>query len=145
MVKYFSFLALSFLPFFVACKKSSDSTNNALLEQYFETNILNSNFTVSLAEDSSIDITSDYTGEVFVLLKTDFYHGPLQATKGGIIYTGSWSSNSDYSQLIITLPDPPAEFAFLTRSWRFTSKNIPTMELAPWGSTAPIVLHMTRQ
>jgi hypothetical protein len=144
MVKYFSFFALSFLLAGTSCKKSGDATN-PLLEQYFETNVLNKNFTVSLAEDSSTDITSNYAGYVFVLLKTDYYHGPLQATKNGTVYTGTWSSNSDYSQLIITLPNPPSEFQFLTRSWRFTSKNLPTMELAPWGSNAPIALHMTRQ
>lgn len=145
MVKYITFLAFSFLLFSSACKKSSDIANNPILEQYFEANVLNSNFVVSLAVDSSTDITSDYSGDVFVLKKTDFYHGPLQATKGGVVYTGSWSCNSDYGQLIITLPNPPAEFAFLSRSWRFTSKNLPTMALAPWGSNAPIVLHMYRQ
>ena len=145
MVKYFSFFVLSFLLFNSSCKKSLDSISNTQLEQYFESNILNRNFTVSLALDSSIDITSNYTGEGFVLLKTDFYHGPLQATKGAIVYTGSWSCNSDYSQLIITLPDSPSEFVFLTRKWRFTSKSLPTMKLAPWGSTAPVVLNMYRQ
>ena len=145
MVKYFSFFVFSFLLFNSSCKKSLDSISNTQLEQYFESNILNRNFTVSLALDSSIDITSNYTGEGFVLLKTDFYHGPLQATKGGIVYTGSWSCNSDYSQLIITLPDSPSEFVFLTRKWRFTSKSLPTMKLAPWGSTAPVVLNMYRQ
>jgi hypothetical protein len=145
MVKYFYFFAFSFLLFNSACKKSLDSVSNTQLEQYFESNILNRNFTVSLAQDSSNNITSSYTGELFVLLKTDFYHGPLQATKGGIVYTGSWSCNSDYSQLIITLPNPPSEFVFLTRPWRFTSKSLPTMKLAPWGSTAPVVLNMYRQ
>lgn len=145
MVKYFSFFILSLLFFGSACKKTDNPPSNPILEQYFETNVLNRNFAVSLAQDNGTDMTSDYSGEVFVLMKTDFYHGPLQATKGGIVYTGSWSCNSDYGQLIITLPNPPAEFAFLSREWRFTSKNLPTMELAPWGSSAPIVLHMYRQ
>jgi hypothetical protein len=145
MVRFFSLFVFSALLFGSACKKSVDASNNALLEQYFETNILNRNFTVSLATDNGADITSDYSGEVFVLLKTDFYHGPLQATKGGMVYTGSWSCNSDYGQLTIMLPNPPPEFAFLSRAWRFTSKGLPTMELAPWGSSAPIVLHMYRQ
>lgn len=144
MAKYFIFFAFSFLLAGTSCKKSGDATN-PLLEQYFETNVLNSNFIVSLATDNGTDITSNYTGDVFVLLKTDFYHGPLQATKNGTVYTGTWSSNSDYSQLVITLPNPPSEFQFLARSWRFTSKDLPTMGLAPWGSTDPIVLHMTRQ
>jgi len=69
----------------------------------------------------------------------------LQAIKNGVTYTGTWSSNDDYSKLVITLPNPPSEFSFLSREWRFTSKNLPTLELAPWGSTDPIVLHMRRQ
>ncbi len=145
MVKYFSFLACLFLLPVVSCKKALSSANKTLAEQYFETNILTRNFTVTLATDSSADLTADYAGEIFVLLETDLYHGPLQATKNGIVYNGTWSANSDYSQLIITLPNPPAEFAFLSREWRFTSKNVPTMALAPWGSTAPIALQMTRQ
>ena len=145
MVKYFSFVACIFLLPNVSCKKTLSSANTTVLEQYFETNILTKNFAVTLATDSTADITSDYTGEIFVLLETDLYHGPLQATKNGVVYMGTWSANSDYSQLIITLPDPPAEFAFLSRAWRFTSKNVPTMALSPWGSTAPIALQMTRQ
>lgn len=145
MIKYFSFLACLFLLFVVSCKKVLNSANTTLLEQYFETNILTRNFIVTFATDSTTDITSDYTGENFVLLETDLHHGPLQATKNGVVYVGTWSANDDYSQLIITLPNPPAEFAFLSRAWRFISKNVPTMALAPWGSTAPIVLQMTRQ
>jgi hypothetical protein len=145
MIKYFSFLACLFLLPVVSCKKVLSSVNKTLAEQYFETNILTKNFIVTVATDSSADITSDYAGEIFVLLKTDLYHGPLQATKNGVVYNGTWSANSDYGQLIITLPNPPAEFVFLSRAWRFTSKNVPTMALAPWGSTAPIALQMTRQ
>lgn len=143
MIKYFYFLALSFLLFSTSCKKSGD-TNNPVLEQLFESNVLNRDFTVSLATDNGTDLTANYNGYTFVLLKTDFYHGPLQAKKSSTTFMGTWSSNSDYSQLIITLPNPPAEFSFLSRSWRFTSKSFPTLELAPWGSGAPIVLHMYR-
>jgi hypothetical protein len=143
MVKYFYFLMLSFLLLGISCKKSADA-NNPVLEQLFESNILNRDFTVSLATDNGTDLTANYAGYTFQLSKTDFYHGPLQAKKNGTTFTGTWSSNSDYSQLIITLPNPPSEFSFLSRSWRFTSKNFPTLALAPWGSNDPIVLHMYR-
>jgi hypothetical protein len=143
MVKYFYFLMLSFLLLGISCKKSGDA-NNPVLEQLFESNILNRDFTVSLATDNGTDLTANYVGYTFQLSKTDFYHGPLQAKKNGTTFTGTWSSNSDYSQLIITLPNPPSEFSFLSRSWRFTSKNFPTLALAPWGSNDPIVLHMYR-
>jgi hypothetical protein len=70
----------------------------------------------------------------------------MTGTKDGVTISGTWGSNSDYSRLNISLTNPsaPAEFSFINRSWRFTRKNFPVMELAPWGSTAPIVLHMRR-
>lgn len=142
------FIILFFCGFFLicntSCKKEKIIPEN-FLEQLFENNILNKDFIVELATDSSVDITSDYAGYKFILLKTDLLHGPLQAKKNNQVYEGTWSSNSDYSKLIITLPNTPEEFVFLTREWRFTSKNIPKLELAPWGSTAPVVLHMLRQ
>ena len=130
---------------YCSCKKPSDVVGNPLLEQFFELNVLNRDFTVSLATKDSTDLTANYIGWTFVLQKDDYYHGPLKATKGSNVYTGTWSSNEDYGKLIITLPTPPDDFSFLNRSWRFTSKSFPTMKLAPWGSTANIVLHMYRK
>ena len=144
-LKNISFIVLCFLLLFTSCKKAGDLVNNPLLEQYFETNVLNRDFTVSLATDNSTDLTPNYTGYIFVLLKTDFYHGPLKATIGNTVYMGTWSSNADYSKLDISLPVPPPEFTFLNRSWRFTSKSFPTLKLSPWGSTEALVLHMYRQ
>ena len=143
MTKCISFFLISLFLICSSCKKG-DTGNNPLLEKYFETNILTRNFIVSLAKDNTTDLTANYNGYIFVLLKTDLYHGPMTATKNGVVYDGTWSSNSDYSKLVITLPDSPAEFNFLTRSWRFTSKNLPTLKLAPWGSSDPIVLYMKR-
>lgn len=138
------FLLLFSVLLFTSCKKP-EIKGNALLEQYFESNILNRNFIVSLAKDTAIDLTSNYNGYIFVLLKTDMYHGPLNATKNNVVYEGAWSSNDDYSKLTITLPNAPSEFVFLTRNWRFTSKNLPTLKFAPWGSTDPKALNMTQQ
>ncbi|MDQ6903454.1 MAG: hypothetical protein M3139_10635 [Bacteroidota bacterium] len=138
-------LILSLYLVCTSCKKTAALNTATLLEQYFETDVINRNFIVTLAKDSSADLTSNYNGYVFVLLKTDLYHGPLQATKSGTIYTGTWDCNSDYSKLTISLPSPPADFGFLNRAWRFKSKNLPTLQLAPWGSTDSLLLHMYRQ
>lgn len=126
------------------CKKTSDVVGNPLLEQFFELNVLNRNFTVSLASQDGTDLTSEFSGYTFVLQKDDYYHGPLKATFGNQVYMGTWVCNEDYGKLTINLPTPPDNFTFLNRAWRFTSKNFPTMKLAPWGSTADIVLHMYR-
>jgi hypothetical protein len=140
-------LFAAILLLFASCKKSI-TQDNPLVQAYFNTNILNRNFIIQFASDSSVDITSVYTKDTF-LLKNDsssMYEGSMTASKDGIIYTGTWDSNSDYSKLDIniTTPTTPSEFVFLNRSWRFTKKDIPVLQLAPWGSTDPKVLYMQR-
>ncbi|MDB5277760.1 MAG: hypothetical protein JWR61_2715 [Ferruginibacter sp.] len=130
------------------CKKLKLlSGDQSTLEQYFADNVLGRTFVVDFASDSSADITSQYAGYDFILTKTtSFYEGDMTGTKDGITCTGTWSSNSDYSKLVINLNSSniPASFAFLNRSWKFTKKGVPVLELAPWGSTDPKVLHMRR-
>ncbi|MDQ6762561.1 MAG: hypothetical protein M3015_08025 [Bacteroidota bacterium] len=138
-------LLIPALVIFTSCKKLADRVTETQLEKYFETNVLNRDFIITLATDSTADFTTDYNGYVFVLLKTDYYHGPLKVTKGTNVYLGTWMANEDFGKLDISLPDMPPEFIFLTRSWRFTSKNLPTLKFAPWGSNAPIELNMYRQ
>lgn len=128
-----------------SCKKPTTTDPTNLLQQYFDANILNQSFSIILATDHGTDLTSSYNGYTFKLLKTDYYQGPIEMKYGTSTYTGSWSANADYSKLIINLPATPSVFAFLTREWRFTSKNLPELDLAPWGTTDPIVLHILRQ
>lgn len=128
-----------------SCAKSAvEAVQTSYLQQQFEDNILNKNFRVHLATDNGIDLTPQYNGYTYVLLKSTFYNGPMTAVKNGTTYNGSWSSNEDYSKLVISFPSAPAEFNFLNREWRFTKKSLPIMELAPWGTTEPKVLHMER-
>lgn len=137
---------LIFLLAFFSCKKAKLLTGPGTpTENLFENTVINQNFIISLATDSTTDITSEYAGYTFKLLKTDYYHGPLEAKKDANTYSGSWSSNEDYSKLVITLPATPSPFIFLTRAWRFTKKDFEELDLAPWGSTAPVVLHMVKQ
>ena len=130
------------------CKKLALATGDQhALEQYFADNVLNRTFVVDFASDSSIDITSKYTGNNFVLTKTtSYYDGNMTGIKDGVTYTGTWVSNSDYSKLVINLNSPsiPATFVFLNRAWKFTKKGVPVLQLAPWGSTDPKVLYMRR-
>jgi len=115
------------------------------LEKYFEENILNRDFTVQLATDTSKDLTAQFSGYKFRLLKNTLLNGPMTAISGTDLYSGSWSCNDDYSKLVITLPSSVSTFSFLNREWKFTKKAVPVMELAPWGTTDPKVLHMERQ
>ena len=46
-----------------SCKKIIENSSQALLQQYFENNILNRDFVVSLATDNGTDLTAQYTGE----------------------------------------------------------------------------------
>jgi len=143
-------MIIAFLLFAGSCKKSNppDYIVN-VYEQYFETNILNRDFRVKLATDSGKDITSEYTGYTFKLLKNTYYQGPMTATMNSnpaVIYDGTWSTNEDFSKLVITLSELPVpkEFIFLNRQWKFIKKAIPVMELAPWGTIDPKILHMER-
>src|SRR4051812_8921574 len=85
---------------FSSCSKelqdAIDGTGtSSALEQYFEANVLNQNFTINLATNNGVDLTPNYAGYLFKMMKTDYYHGPATATKGTTVYTGTWSSNSD--------------------------------------------------
>ena len=88
-----------------SCKKLALlSGDQSTLEKYFAENVLNRNFIVDFASNSGTDITSQYTGYNFVLTKdTSFYNGNMTGTKEGVTYSGTWSSNSDYSKLVINL------------------------------------------
>jgi hypothetical protein len=133
-----------------SCKKAKPPAYIAnVYEQYFETNILNRDFRVALATDNGTDLTSQYTGYTFRLLKNTYYDGPMTAVRSGanpVTYTGTWNCNEDFSKLVISITQPaiPADFNFINRPWRFTKKAFPIMELAPWGTTDPKVLHMER-
>lgn len=142
----FSVLLFVFTIFFLGCKKTKKDISQDVLQQYFDINILNRDFKVNLATDNGTDLTPNYTNYVFRLLKTTNYDGPMTAKRNDSTYTGTWSTNEDFSKLTITLTQPliPQPFIFLNRSWRFTKKALPVMELAPWGTADPIVLHMER-
>lgn len=140
-------LCMAALLLFTGCKKGGTITpNQNALEQYFEENVLNKDFTVHFASDNGADITSQFSGFTFKLLKNTYYDGAMTATNSLFTINGTWSSNSDYSKLVITLPSTTfPSFAFLSREWKFTKKAIPILELAPWGTTEPDILHMQRQ
>lgn len=142
MYKYVIIFLLTLSGF--SCKKE-EKVMNAANEKLFEETILNSDFVVSYANDDGTILTSNYSGYVFVLRKTDNYHGPMKVSKNGQVYEGSWSANEDYGKLTITLPSLPVEFKFLSRAWRFTSKKLPVLKLAPWGQGDGISVDMTRQ
>lgn len=131
-----------------SCKKlAAAAGSRSAYEALFEENILNRNFIVNLATDSSKNITSQFSGYNFILTKTtSYYDGPMTGTKAGVTYSGTWACNEDFSKLTISLtsPTPPTEFTFINRAWKFTKKAFPIMELAPWGSTDPKVLFMER-
>lgn len=137
---------ISLILLLTGCSKSGgiSAIPQTVLQQFFEQNILNRDYKVKLATDTGVDLTPRYNGYIFRLLKNTSFDGALTATKGPAIYNGTWSSNDDYSKLVITLPTLPVEFVFLNREWKFTKKDIPVMELAPWGTTDPKVLQMER-
>lgn len=145
--RYFIVLLSAAVLLLSSCKKTVETVSQQTVQQYFEETILNKNFVVAYAKDTSTDITSNYNNDTFVLKKgATYYDGAMTGKSAGIIYTGTWSSNEDYGKLIINInvPTPPAAFTFINRPWKFTKKSLPIMELAPWGTTDPKILHMRR-
>lgn len=129
---------------FLGCQKTDPTSS--VLEDYFEDNVLNRNFSITYALDKGEVITDQYNGFIFVLKKGgDYYSGPLVVTVSGDTYNGTWSSNDDYGKLQIVLPGTPEAFKFLTRDWRFTSKKLPALKFAPWGSADDTALTMERR
>jgi hypothetical protein len=129
---------------FSGCKKSEEEIQRNLAQEYFDANIINKDIIVRLASDSGVVFTSVYNGYIFKLLKNTYLDGPLLVNRAGINYLGTWSCNDDYGKLTINLPASNADFKFLNREWRFVKKSMPIMELAPWGTTEPKLLHMER-
>ncbi|MGG9972707.1 hypothetical protein ACQ33O_13020 [Ferruginibacter sp. SUN002] len=145
--RFFIALISALLLLLCSCNKSADDYTITDFQKYFEANILNKDFVVYYASDNGTELTSNYIGYTFVLTKTtSYFDGPITGTKGSDVYTGTWSSNEDYSKLTINLTDPsiPTEFIFLNRPWKFTDKTFPVLELAPWGTSEPKVLKMQR-
>jgi len=149
LFKWRFFIAIIFsltLLLLLGCKKKESAPIQDAYQKYFEENVLNRDYKVDFASDNGTDITAQFNGYLFKLYKNTFSDGPMTGIKNGITITGTWSSNDDYSKLVINLNQPsiPAEFGFINRQWRFTKKDFPVMELAPWGSTEPDILHMKR-
>ena len=131
------------LVFALGCSKGS--SDPAISQTYFQDNYLDRNYTIHVATDNGADLTAQYNGFVFRLVKGTGADGPVTVTKNTSTWTGTWATNADYSKLTINLPAGVPEFVFLIREWKFTHKGIPILELAPWGTLDPKVLHMERQ
>lgn len=73
-----------------SCSKSAvEAIQTSYLQQQFEDNILNKNFRVYLATDNGLNLTPQYSGYTFVLLKSTYYNGPMTGVKNGITYNGT--------------------------------------------------------
>ncbi len=140
-------LACALLLLLTGCKKTVQDIQVPVLQRYFEQEILNRNYVVEYAADNGLDKTADYSGYYFILTRTNSYiDGPMIGFKGTDTIRGTWTSNDEYGFLTIDLrtPAPPPSFSFINRKWRFVRKDVPVMQLAPWGTTEPKVLHMRR-
>ena len=133
---------------FSSCKKLELLTGSkSAMEQFFADNVLDKNFVISFASDSTADITNTFSGYTFKFSKTtSFYDGTIVAAKAGATYTGAWITNSDFSKLTINLTTPaiPNELVFLNRAWKFTKKDLDLMILAPWFDDGPKVLRIKK-
>lgn len=139
------FIALLFALAILALQ-GCEKIKEELAKDYFEDNVLDRDFIIDRATNDTADITTQFAGWVFRLRKNTYTDGPMTATKSGVMHTGTWLLTENYGKLTININQPsvPAGFEYLNRSWRFTEKSLPVLKFAPWGSSAPHVLHMRR-
>lgn len=146
--KYSTLIIVLICMLLSACKKTVTQPVEDLAKVIFEQNILNKDFVVKkFINKDSVDLTAQFEGDTFTLIKNTYQDGPLKARKNGIEYSGgTWACTEDYGKLTITLPSTVPEFSLLVKDWRFVSKDIPVMELAPWlePKTSPSRLQMER-
>jgi hypothetical protein len=146
--RFFIALACAILLLCAGCKKTLAALGNkSALQEYFDEEILNRTFVVDLATDSTVDITNRYAGYKFILTRTSsFIDGPMIGYLDADTIRGTWTSSDDYGFLTINLNTPvtPTSFVFLNRKWRFVRKDVPIMQLAPYGTLDPKVLNMRR-
>jgi len=162
-MKYSRIAFILFLTFWViitptisSCKKENnnqpldtikpvDTTKATYMEKMFELYVLNSANIITLAVDSSgNNITPQYQDEVIYLRKNTYYDGPLEIFTGGTKYTGTWKSNSDYSNLELKIIGRP-EFAFFESPWRFTYKSLTLLKLYPIQNLGQKALHLQKK
>src|SRR5690349_15856131 len=84
--RFFIALAIATILLLSGCSKEAlVAANRNLLEQYFEDNILNRDFVVELATDSTANLTSQFNGYTFKLSKNTLQDGPMTASYGGTV------------------------------------------------------------
>ncbi len=122
----------------------NDSAVRAYMEKIFEAMVLNQPVRIVLAVDSSgNNITPNYQDMVIYLRKDTYYNGPLEILAKGTKYMGTWSSNSDYSRLNLSILGIP-EFAFFDKTWRFTYKSSTLLKIAPVVNPGKKTLHLEK-
>ena len=88
--RYIIVILLSIIILLASCSKSAiEAKYISAAQQYFDDNVLGRDFKVALATDNGTDITTNYTGFLFKLIKSTYYDGPFTATNGGTVYSGT--------------------------------------------------------
>jgi len=137
-----------------SCKKETTANNTppvdttkkaTYLEQMFELYVLNSPVMITQAIDTAgNNITPIYQNQIITLKKKTYYDGPMEILAGGILYTGTWKSNNDYSTLELSITGKP-EFEFFLSPWRFTYKSLTILRLAPISNPLKKALELQKK
>ena len=84
--RFFIAVLLAIMLLLGSCKKTIENVSQQTVQQYFEETILNKNFIVEYAKDTTTDITANYNSDTFVLKKgSTYYDGAMTGKKGGIV------------------------------------------------------------
>ncbi len=112
---------LVFVAGIISCSKKKleeKAYEPSVMNKFFEDYILNKDISVSIAKYEGRDTSAMYAGYSFKLLRNTYYDGPFEARVNGVLYTGTWQCNEDYSKLTLNISGTGA-LDWVKLNWKY--------------------------
>ncbi|MEP6676651.1 MAG: hypothetical protein ABJA78_15925 [Ferruginibacter sp.] len=114
------FIALSFLLFFVSCKKADDNNTSIISVAAVNTTVETGTWRVTYYYDKDHDATLAFSGYSFSFAA----NGTIAAIKTGSTVSGNWSSGNDDSAVKFVLNFiSPAAFIEISNDWHVLERT----------------------
>jgi hypothetical protein len=123
---------------FSSCARNNDSSNQDINQV-----VVTDSWRVTLFTDSGNNETADFSGYSFEFLQ----NGTINATKGGVMQTGSWSVSSSSNKFNIDLgpkDNTNKPLGELTDDWKILSVSSTVIKLTDDNSSSNEFLTFTK-